>query len=115
MIADYDGDVTTLFNIETDGVIPILATRNIILFPGVISPVLIGRQQSLNLLEQMRKMPDAVFAVFCQKNQDVESPHIDDLYEYGVFAKLVKVLEMPGPGNNVTAIIQGLGRCRRRG
>ena len=60
MIADYDGDVTTLFNIETDGVIPILATRNIIL-SGVISPVLIGRQQSLNLLEQMRKMPDAVF------------------------------------------------------
>ena len=114
MIADYDGDVTTLFNIETDGVIPILATRNIILFPGVISPVLIGRQQSLNLLEQMRKMPDAVFAVFCQKNQDVESPHIDDLYEYGVFAKLVKVLEMPGPGNNVTAIIQGLGRCRMK-
>lgn len=114
MIADYDGDVTTLFNIETDGVISILATRNIILFPGVISPVLIGRQQSLNLLEQMRKMPDAVFAVFCQKNQDVESPHIDDLYEYGVFAKLVKVLEMPGPGNNVTAIIQGLGRCRMK-
>ena len=52
--------------------------------------------------------------MFCQKNRDVESPHIDDLYEYGVFAKLVKVLEMPGPGNNVTAIIRGLGRCRMK-
>ena len=112
MIADYDGDVTKLFNTEVYGAIPILATRNVILFPGVISPILIGRQQSLDLLEYMRKTPDAVFAVFCQKNQDVESPQKDDLYEYGVYAKLVKVLEMPGPGHNVTAIIQGLGRCQ---
>ena len=112
MIADYDGDVTKLFNTEVYGAIPILATRNVILFPGVISPILIGRQQSLDLLEYMRKTPDAVFAVFCQKNQDVESPQKDYLYEYGVYAKLVKVLEMPGPGHNVTAIIQGLGRCQ---
>ena len=112
MIADYEGDVTNLFNVNIDGELPILATRNIAIFPGVISPVIIGRKQSLNLLDKLRKHNDAAFAVFCQKDQEVENPEGKDLFEYGVYAKLVKVLEMPGPGNNLTAIIQGLGRCR---
>ena len=112
MIADYEGDVTNLFNVNIDGELPILATRNIAIFPGVISPVIIGRKQSLNLLDKLRKHNDATFAVFCQKDQEVENPEGKDLFEYGVYAKLVKVLEMPGPGNNLTAIIQGLGRCR---
>ena len=111
MIADYEGDVTNLFNVNIDGELPILATRNIAIFPGVISPVIIGRKQSLNLLDKLRKHNDAAFAVFCQKDQEVENPEGKDLFEYGVYAKLVKVLEMPGPGNNLTAIIQGLGRC----
>lgn len=112
MIADYEGDVTNLFNVNIDGELPILATRNIAIFPGVISPVIIGRKQSLNLLDKLRKHNDAAFAVFCQKDQEVENPEGKDLFEYGVYAKLVKVLEMPGPGNNLTAIIHGLGRCR---
>ena len=112
MIADYEGDVTNLFNVNIDGELPILATRNIAIFPGVISPVIIGRKQSLNLLDKLRKHNDAAFAVFCQKDQEVENPEGKDLFEHGVYAKLVKVLEMPGPGNNLTAIIQGLGRCR---
>lgn len=112
MIADYEGDVTNLFNVNIDGELPILATRNIAIFPGVISPVIIGRKQSLNLLDKLRKHNDAAFAVFCQKDQEVENPEGKDLFEYGVYAKLVKVLEIPGPGNNLTAIIQGLGRCR---
>ena len=112
MIADYEGDVTNLFNVNIDGELTILATRNIAIFPGVISPVIIGRKQSLNLLDKLRKHNDAAFAVFCQKDQEVENPEGKDLFEYGVYAKLVKVLEMPGPGNNLTAIIQGLGRCR---
>ena len=112
MIADYDGDVSNLFNISIEGELPILATRNMAMFPGVITPVIIGRKQSRNLLNHIRKTTDASFAVFCQHDQEIENPTTKDLFEYGVFARLVKILELPGPGNNVTAIIQGLGRCR---
>ena len=112
MIADYDGDMAKLLNVNIEGELPILATRNIILFPGVIVPILIGRKQSLNLLEALGKNQDAVFAVFCQKDQNVENPGENDFMQYGVYAKLVKVLEMPGGGNNVTAIVQGMGRCQ---
>ena len=42
----------------------------------------------------------------------MEEPHQKDLYAYGVYARLVRVLEMPGHGQNVTAIIQAMGRCK---
>lgn len=112
MIADYDGDISNLFNVNIEGELPILATRNMAMFSGVITPVIIGRKQSLNLLNHIRKTQDASFAVFCQHDQEVEHPDTKDLFEYGVYARLVKILELPGPGNNITAIIQGLGRCR---
>ena len=112
MIADYEGDITNLFDVETNGDIPVLATRNLVMFPGVITPILVGRSTSLSLINMLSKKDDALFAVFCQKDPNVESPSQNDLYEYGVFAKLIRVLDMPGPGNNKTALVQGLGRCR---
>ena len=112
MIADYEGDVTSLFNTMPDDLAPILATRNLVVFPGVITPILIGRQTSLNLIKHLQNNESVTFAIFSQKNSDIDNPTQKDLYEYGVFAKLVRVLEMPGPGNNVTAIVQALGRCQ---
>ncbi|MDY6206074.1 MAG: endopeptidase La [Prevotella sp.] len=112
MIADYEGDINHLFNVEIDGNVPILATRNMVLFPGVISPILVGRAASLSLINKLQNAPDTIIAVFCQKDANVDNPTKDDIYEYGVFAKIIKVLEMPGSGNNKTAIVQGLGRCR---
>ena len=109
MIADYEGDIETLFDIHFDGVIPILATRNIVMFPGVICPILIGREQSIGLIEAMRANPNQIFAVFCQRNSDIEYPSKEDIYDVGVYAKLVKVIDMPG--NQKTAIVQGLSRC----
>ena len=45
MIADYDGDISNLFNVNIEGELPILATRNMAMFPGVITPVIIGRDR----------------------------------------------------------------------
>ena len=39
MIADYEGDITKFLEQDFDGEMPILATRNIVLFPGVFSPL----------------------------------------------------------------------------
>ena len=112
MIADYEGDITNLFKVEVNEEIPILATRNIVLFPGVISPILVGRKVSINLINHLKEAQDTTFAIFCQKDANNDHPQQGDLYEYGVYAKLVRVLEMPGNDHNVTIIVQGLGRCR---
>lgn len=111
MIADYDGDVSTLFETNIEGELPILATRNLMLFPGVLTPILIGRKESLNLINKLAEKDNQHFAIFCQIDANEEKPKQSNLYKYGVYAKLVRVLDMPGPGRNVTAVVQGLGRC----
>lgn len=111
MIADYEGDITQLFEMEIEGEIPILATRNIILFPGIIAPIIIGREQSVNLIKKLKRQPDMTFGIFCQKSSEIEEPSLEDIYEYGTYARLVRILDMPGIGNNITVIVQGLGRC----
>lgn len=111
MIADYEGDIQKIFEVNVEGDLPILATRNMVLFPGVISPILVGRTSSVNLVQELRNSPDTVIALFCQKDGAVDEPTKNDLYEYGVFAKIIRVLEMPGT-QNLTAIVQGLGRCK---
>lgn len=112
MIADYDGDVSQLFDIDMSGEVAILATRNMVVFPGVFCPIIIGRKASLNLVNALKDRPNAPLAVFCQKDGDLENPSVGDLYEYGVYARIVRVLEVPGVAPNVTIIVQGLGRCR---
>ena len=111
MIADYEGDITNLFNSKLDGELPILPTRNLVVFPGVISPILIGRQSSVAMIEEVMESNDGTFAIFCQKDPGVDNPAMKDLFSYGVYAKLIRVLDMPGAGDNKTAIVQGLGRC----
>lgn len=112
MFADFDGDITHLLNTEAPDEIPVLATRNMVLFPGVLVPILIGRKASMNLAKKLSKNPkDNICAIFCQRNSDVDNPAGNELYEYGVYARLVRIIEMPTP-DNVTAIFQSLGKCR---
>lgn len=112
MIADYDGDISTLLEGEYYGESKLLITRNMVIFPGVITPIIIGREKSLKLIKYLQKHPEEVFAVFSQKESNVDVPtECDQIHEYGVYAKLVRVIELPDNSGNVTCIIQGLGRC----
>ena len=112
MIADYEGDISKLFNVQIEGEVPILATRNMVMFPGVLCPILIGRESSLKLIEEAKQQQDTIFAIFCQKNENEDEPKEKDLYRYGVYARLVRILEIPGHEHNITAIVQALGRCQ---
>ena len=112
MIADYEGDISNLLNTNVLGEVPILTTRNLVVFPGVVSPILVGREASVKLVKYLDKHPDTIFGIFCQRDSNVDTPIFKDLYTTGVYAKVVKVIEMPGPGKNLTAIVQGLGRCQ---
>ena len=109
MIADIDGDFSDIFDIEMPSEAPILPVRNLVLFPGVVSPILIGRESSLNLVKKAEKK-NQIIGIVCQKDPEVETPGIDDLYEFGVFARVVKQLTLPN--GHVTVIMQGLGRLR---
>jgi len=112
LIADFDGDIASLFHKEVDPILPVLPLRNMILFPGVVAPVSVGRSSSLKLILQASKK-ESLIAVACQKEADTESPGKKDLYPIGVVAKVIRVLELPD--NSTTVILQSYGRVRLEG
>ena len=109
MIADIEGDFKDLVDVETPNEVPILPVRNLVLFPGVVSPIIIGRESSLTLVKRAEKN-GTLIGIVSQRDPETDSPMLEDLYEYGVFAKVVKQLTLPN--GNVTVIIQAFGRLR---
>ena len=107
MIADVEGDYSDLTSMEMPDTLPILAVRNLVLFPGVVSPILIGRESSMSLIRKAEKS-NGLIGVVAQRDPEVEQPIRADLYDMGVYAKVLKILTLPN--GNITAIIQGLGR-----
>lgn len=113
MFADYEGELPEL-DVKIEGEIPIFVTRNLVMFPGVLMPVLVGREATLKLVKYLEDNAGTVFAVMSQKDGNIEEPKEKDLYHTGIYARLVRAFDMPAGtnGDSRTAILQGLGRCK---
>ena len=112
MFTDYEGGIPDM-NIQVEGNIPIFVTRNLVMFPGILSPILVGRKPTLALVKYLEENPNAIIAVVSQKDSNVNDPNEGDIYNIGVYARFVRSFDMPGyENNNRTAILQGLGRCK---
>ena len=109
MIADIEGDYNDMMHGDTPEIVPVLPVRNLVLFPGVVSPILIGRDSSKLLIQQAEKKHFTI-GVVTQRDPEVELPLQSDLYETGVYAKVVKMLTLPN--GNITAIVQAQGRLK---
>ena len=113
MITDYEGDMPNL-DVQVDGEIPIFVTRNLVMFPGILSPILVGRKPTLALVEHLEENPNTIIAIVSQKDSNINDPQVDDVYMTGIYARFVRAFDMPGnyEGNNRTVILQGLGKCK---
>src|SRR4051794_4546531 len=90
-------------------VIPILPIRNIVVFPGTVMPLNVGRAKSKALLDEV--MPgDKLIGVVTQRNADVEDPKFEDLYHVGVACMILKLFKLPD--GNQSIIVHGLARFR---
>ena len=85
---------------ELPTILPILALRNAIVFPGTVFPVTVGREKSITLIGLLGAVP--------QTDVSVEDPSENDLFHYGTACRIIKTLEMPD--GSITAILQGLTR-----
>ncbi len=112
MITDFSSDKLDKPNeIEVNEEMPLLVTRNIVLYPGTLTPVHIGRKESLALIRKAEK-DDLVICAAAQINDQDDVPTSKKLIaEHGVYAKVMKVLDIPGMGRDVTVFIQSYGRC----
>lgn len=87
--------------------VPILPIRNTVLFPGVVIPITVGRQKSIQLVKHSYR-GDRTIGVIAQKNNKVEDPTFNDIYMVGTVAKIIKMLVLPD--GSTTIIIQGKKR-----
>ena len=110
--ADYiplisEDDEQEMNNTYVPEVLPILPLRNTVLFPGVILPITVGREKSLELIRKAYQ-DDKMIGAATQIDPEIEDPTFDDIYKVGTVAKIIKILEMPDGSTSV--IIQGKRR-----
>ncbi|HMQ06486.1 MAG TPA: endopeptidase La [Saprospiraceae bacterium] len=103
MFSISDDDNTAQDDIYSDQ-LPIIALRNTVLFPGVVIPINIGRQKSVQALRVAQKK-DKFVGVLAQMDGEIEDPGPEQLYKVGTVARIIKVLTMPD--GSTTAILQG--------
>lgn len=113
---DQDTDFIPLISDESEpvikdedipSVIPILALRNTVLFPGVVIPITVGRSKSVTLIRELNSKKKILGAI-SQIDSKIEEPETKDLFKVGTVAQVLKVLEMPDGSTSV--ILQGIRR-----
>lgn len=108
-VGQIDIDIKKYKNTPDYDCLPILPTRDFVLFPDVTYPLTIGRESSLKLVNEASDSAKPI-GVVCQKDASVETPSLDDLYKYGVIADVLNVFEMPN--GTSTALLRARGRFK---
>ncbi len=91
--------------------LPLLTLRDVIIFPGTIAPIFIGREKSLNSLLAAKKINDGQHILLTtQKKQDVEDPKVSDLHKVGVLAKIIQTVKLPN--NNAKILVEAVSRAK---
>ena len=88
--------------------IPLLPLRDIVVFPGMVAPLFVGRKQSVNALNHVMSKDKKIF-LLTQKDSDVETPDIENLYQCGTIAKVLQLLKLPD--GTIKVLVEGLQRA----
>jgi ATP-dependent Lon protease len=94
---------------EIPEILPILPLRDIVIFPYMIFPVLVGRQQSINSANYALENTKYIF-LSTQKKSNIEDPQPSDLYSEGTIAKIVQILKLPN--GLLKILVDGLLQAR---
>ncbi len=90
-------------------VLPILGLSDIVIFPGMVAPLLVETAQSIHLIDDVVG-GDRLLGVVLQRKPEVENPLPKDMYEVGCAARVLKMLKFPD--NTVRVLVEGLWRIR---
>ena len=86
-----------------------LPLRDVVVYPGMVIPLFVGREKSIKALEYAMENEDCVF-LLAQKDASTENPELDDLYEIGTTANVLQMLRLPD--GSVKALVEGVARAR---
>ncbi len=87
--------------------LPLLPLRDIVVFPGMVAPLFVGRKQSVNALNHAMTADKKIF-LLTQKDSDIENPNLENLYKWGTVAKVLQLLKLPD--GTIKVLVEGLYR-----
>ena len=91
------------------GVIGILPVRNVVVYPGTVTPLAIGRKRSKALLSDAEHN-ESVIGLLTQRNPNVDVPGFKDLYSVGTTASVLKVIKLPQGSMHI--VVHGVTRFK---
>ena len=105
MTTNYDGD-----DIEIKTALPLLPIRDLVVYPFMILPLFVGRKSSMEAVEHAVKHSDRIILLVSQKDTTAENPGIDDIYDTGTAAMIMRMRKLPD--GRIKILVQGLSRVR---
>jgi len=90
-------------------VLPLLPLRDMVVFPNMVIPLIVGREQSINALEEAINLNSLIF-IATQINPEVEKPILEDMYSIGTIAKIIQIYKLPD--DTIKILVEGLSRAQ---
>lgn len=88
---------------------PLMPLRDLVIFPHMVAPLVVGRKRSIHALEDAMEKKTAILLV-TQKKSTVDDPDIDDLYDFGTLATVMQLLRLPD--GTIKALVEGKSRAK---
>ncbi|MDC3186955.1 LON peptidase substrate-binding domain-containing protein [Pelagibacteraceae bacterium] len=89
--------------------IPVLPLRDIVVFPNMVAPLFVGREQSVNALNHVMTGDKKIF-LLSQKNSKIDNPNQENLYSIGTVAKVIQLLKLPD--GTLKVLVEGVQRAK---
>ncbi|MFC3094713.1 endopeptidase La [Alteromonas sediminis] len=89
---------------ENRAVMPVLALRDVVVYPHMVIPLFVGREKSIRCLEAAMDADKHIFLV-AQKDAGVDEPEAKDIYEVGTVATILQLLKLPD--GTVKVLVEG--------
>ncbi len=90
--------------------LPVVPLRDMVVFPHMMAPFVVGRKPSVEALAQALNRSDNVIFLVTQKDPKVDEPGPDDVYTLGVTARVVQHLQLAS--GNIKVMVEGLVRAK---
>lgn len=91
-------------------VVPAVAIRDVVMFPGMSLPLSVDRPKSVSAIELALAAPGKYVLALSQKSAEVDDPAAEDIYHFGVLAEITQSLKMPD--GSLKVFLQGLVRAK---
>lgn len=89
--------------------LPLLPLRDLVVFPHMVIPLFVEREQSINALEEAINLKSLIF-IATQRDPGAEKPKLEDLYSVGTIAKVIQIYKLPD--DTIKILIEGLNRAK---